>query len=66
LAEGVALGGHSHTFNSRSVASQLNEKWQKKGVIFGSLDEALVFVNTEACDAAILDLNLSGASLTAS
>jgi DNA-binding NtrC family response regulator len=30
--------------------------------VIGSLDEALVFVNTEACDAAILDLNLSGAS----
>lgn len=41
LAEGVSLGGHSHTFNGRSVASQLDEKWQKKGVIFGSLDEAL-------------------------
>jgi PleD family two-component response regulator len=29
--------------------------------VIGSLDEALVFVNTETCDAAILDLNLTGA-----
>jgi Fe-S cluster assembly protein SufD len=41
LAAGVALGGYSHTFNSHGVASQLNDKWREKGVIFGSLDEAL-------------------------
>jgi Fe-S cluster assembly protein SufD len=41
LSEGVELGGYSHTFNSRYVGAQLSEQWQKKGVIFGSLDEAL-------------------------
>jgi DNA-binding NtrC family response regulator len=30
--------------------------------VIGSLDEALAFVNSQDCDAAILDLNLSGAS----
>lgn len=41
LAEGVTLGGHSHSLNSRDASAQLNEKWQKKGVIFGSLEAAL-------------------------
>jgi Fe-S cluster assembly protein SufD len=41
FADGVVLGGHSHVLNSRKVSVQLNEKWQKKGVIFGALDDAL-------------------------
>jgi Fe-S cluster assembly protein SufD len=41
LAAGVELGGYAHTLNSHHTASQLDPKWQKKGVIFGSLEAML-------------------------
>lgn len=39
LSDGVTLGGHASSVDSRSVSSSLSEKWKSKGVIFGSLDE---------------------------
>lgn len=39
LAEGVELGGQSIAVNSRPTSANLLDKWRKKGVIFGSLDE---------------------------
>lgn len=41
LAEGVELGGHSVSVDSRSTESEFADKWASKGVLFGSL-EALV------------------------
>ena len=41
LAEGVELAGYSQTLDSQRVASKLDEKWAKKGVLFGTLDEVL-------------------------
>jgi Fe-S cluster assembly protein SufD len=37
LAEGVALGGSAATIDSLHASSQLNDRWAKKGVLFGSL-----------------------------
>ncbi len=42
LAHNVQLGGRSATLDSRAVSAgqpELNPKWQKQGVLFGSLDE---------------------------
>lgn len=41
LTAGVDLGGHSTAVNGRSVSSRLDEKWARRGVLFGSLDELL-------------------------
>jgi Fe-S cluster assembly protein SufD len=37
LAEGVNLGGSTATIDSAAGATQLDEKWSSKGVLFGSL-----------------------------
>ena len=42
LAEGVELGGKSTTLDSHSIVSQLSEKWAKLGVLFGSLEDAML------------------------
>ncbi|NOY42397.1 MAG: Fe-S cluster assembly protein SufD [Planctomycetes bacterium] len=42
LATGVELGGRGVSIDSRSVESQLSEKWSSRGVLFGSLDTMLV------------------------
>jgi Fe-S cluster assembly protein SufD len=39
LAAGVDLGGHAASINSQPAVAQLADKWSKKGVLFGSLDE---------------------------
>ncbi|MFO0885856.1 MAG: Fe-S cluster assembly protein SufD [Pirellulales bacterium] len=39
LSAGVSLGGQAISVDSRTCVSQLSEKWQSKGVIFGGLDE---------------------------
>ena len=39
LTEGVTLGGHATTVNSRFTSSELLEKWRSRGVLFGSLDQ---------------------------
>ena len=41
LAEGVELGGRSVSVDSRSVESDLSEKWASRGVLFGSLGKLL-------------------------
>ncbi len=41
LAAGVELGGRSVSIDSRSVESELSEKWASRGVLFGSLDALL-------------------------
>jgi len=38
LAEGVELGGHSVSVDSRSTESEFANKWASKGVLFGSLE----------------------------
>lgn len=37
LAEGVALAGSITSLDSRSIGSELDEKWAQRGVLFGSL-----------------------------
>jgi Fe-S cluster assembly protein SufD len=39
LSVGLDLAGHSGTLDSRPLASELHEKWAKKGVLFGSLEK---------------------------
>ena len=39
LTHGVELGGHTVALDSRPQAAQLADKWAKRGVLFGSLDE---------------------------
>jgi len=39
LAQGVELGGSSASLDSHSIRVELAPKWQKKGVVFGSLDK---------------------------
>src|SRR5438552_6837509 len=39
LTRGVALGGQVTALDSRPHAARLNEKWVRRGVLFGSLDE---------------------------
>lgn len=39
LSVGLDLAGHSGTLDSRPLASQLDEKWAKRGVLFGSLEK---------------------------
>src|SRR5262245_45159205 len=41
LTEGVQLAGHSVAVNGRPVTAELNEKWTKRGVLFGTLDELI-------------------------
>lgn len=41
LAEGVELGGYSHTLDGHSTGAQLKDKYAAKGVVFGPLDEVL-------------------------
>lgn len=41
LAAGVQLAGQSTSWNSRSLKADIDEKWSKKGVLFGSLDHLL-------------------------
>jgi Fe-S cluster assembly protein SufD len=38
LAAGVELGGRAASVDSRSVVGELDPKWTKQGVLFGSLD----------------------------
>ena len=38
LAAGVELAGHAATMDSRPAAADLAAKWEKQGVLFGSLD----------------------------
>lgn len=39
LAEGVTLAGQSVSFDSCPRSIEFNERWAKKGVLFGSLDD---------------------------
>lgn len=39
LAEGINLGGRTAAVDSQFSQAELNEKWAKHGVLFGSLDE---------------------------
>jgi Fe-S cluster assembly protein SufD len=39
LTRGVQLGGQVTAVDSRPHAARLEEKWRKRGVLFGSLDE---------------------------
>jgi Fe-S cluster assembly protein SufD len=39
LSHGVALGGRTASVDSRNLQAELNPKWTKQGVLFGSLDE---------------------------
>ena len=41
LAEGVDLGGRASSYDSRPGDSELDEAWRSKGVVFGSLDQAV-------------------------
>jgi Fe-S cluster assembly protein SufD len=41
LTEGVDLAGHSVAVNGRPVSAVLDEKWTRRGVLFGSLDELI-------------------------
>lgn len=41
LSEGVSLAGQSTSLDSLPYASDLNEKWAKQGVLFGSLQPML-------------------------
>lgn len=42
LAEGVELGGHSVSLDSRSRDNELAAQWANQGVLFGSLDQLIV------------------------
>ena len=42
LREGVRLAGHSVSFNNRPHESGLEAQWSAQGVIYGSLDDAVV------------------------
>jgi Fe-S cluster assembly protein SufD len=39
LSHGVELGGRTASLDSRGVQAELNSKWAKQDVLFGSLDE---------------------------
>lgn len=41
LAEDVDLAGHSVSWNSRPLESQLAPKWSERGVLFGSLEQLI-------------------------
>ena len=41
LAEGVDLGGQTISFDNCSVRAELDSKWGRQGVLFGSLDQML-------------------------
>src|SRR5262245_54607980 len=41
LTEGVQLAGHSVAVNGRPVSAVLHEKWAKRGILFGALDELI-------------------------
>ena len=41
LAQDVQLGGSVLSFDSRSLKSQLDEKWARRGVLFGSLEQLI-------------------------
>src|SRR5438094_4935064 len=42
LAAGVDLGGQAATFDSGPLATGLDEKWSRQGVLFGSLDALVI------------------------
>ena len=42
LREGVRLAGHSVSFNNRPHESGLEAQWSAQGVIYGSLDDAVL------------------------
>ena len=38
LTSGISLGGHCASLNSHPIRSHIEPKWEKQGVVFGSLD----------------------------
>jgi Fe-S cluster assembly protein SufD len=41
LSQGLTLGGQTATLDSGATESTLNEKWAKKGVLFGSIEKLI-------------------------